>query len=143
MEDQFAAGGGGVDGLLQAAEANVTVLQGMRKPWSSATIKCYGGGVSEVFLGELSQLIGDYTRETISTSIQKDGRSRFYSSRRDRVTEVSDLAALPRGRAILIASGSPATLVRTLPWMDGPHAAAVRASIDAHDPAELGRPVPS
>ena len=34
----------------------------------------------------------------------------------------------------MFASGAPAALVRTLPWMEGPHAAAVRASLAAHDP---------
>jgi hypothetical protein len=34
---------------------------GMRKLWSAANIKFYGGGVSEVeFLSELSQLVGDF-----------------------------------------------------------------------------------
>jgi len=51
------------------------------------------------------------------------------------VLDVADLGALPKGRAIVIASGARPTLARTLPWMDGPHAEAVRASIRAHDPA--------
>jgi len=55
--------------------------------------------------------------------------------RRERVLDVADLQALPKGRAVVFASGAPATLVRTLPWMAGPHAAAVRASIAKHDPA--------
>ncbi len=46
----------------------------------------------------------------------------------------SDLAALPKGRALVLSSGSRPTLVRTLPWMTGPHATAVKASITAHDP---------
>ncbi|AEV87150.1 hypothetical protein ACWT_6133 [Actinoplanes sp. SE50] len=48
---------------------------------------------------------------------------------------MADLGALPKGRAVVLASGSVPTLVRTLPWMSGPHAAAVTASIRAHDPA--------
>jgi len=48
---------------------------------------------------------------------------------------VKDLQALPRGRAVVLSSGNPATLVRTVPWMDGPHAAAVHASIAAYDPS--------
>jgi hypothetical protein len=47
----------------------------------------------------------------------------------------ADLAALPRGRAVVFASGAPATLVETVPWMRGDQADAVRASIAAHDPA--------
>lgn len=123
--------------ILQSWSQGVEVWgrDGMRKLWSAANVKVYGGGVAEAeFLGELSQLIGDYDLETRSTSHGRGGRSTQYATRRDRVLEVADLAALPRGRAVLFASGAPATLVRTLPWMDGPHAAAVRASIAAHDP---------
>ncbi len=49
--------------------------------------------------------------------------------------DVADLGALPKGRAVVLASGARPTLARTLPWMDGPQAEAVRASIRAHDPA--------
>ena len=44
------------------------------------------------------------------------------------------LAALPKGRAVVMASGNRPTLIRTQPWMTGPHADQVRASIAAHDP---------
>ena len=39
-----------------------------------------------------------------------------------------------RGRAVVLASGAPATLVRTLPWYTGPHKEAVEASIKANSP---------
>lgn len=55
--------------------------------------------------------------------------------RRERVLDVSDLAALPKGRAIVLASGARATLIRTIPWMDSPDAQRVRDSIRVHDPA--------
>jgi len=109
--------------------------EGMRKLWSAATIKVYGGGVSEVeFLGELSQLVGDFDLNTVSVSHGRGGRSASHATRRERIMEVAELGALPKGRAIVFASGARATLVRTLPWMSGPHADAVRASIRAHDP---------
>ena len=53
------------------------------------------------------------------------------------VTELGDideLAAMPKGRAVVLASGARPTLIRTQPWMTGPHAADVEASIRAHDP---------
>jgi hypothetical protein len=34
----------------------------------------------------------------------------------------------------MFASGAPAALLETVPWMSGPQAEAVRASITAHDP---------
>lgn len=35
----------------------------------------------------------------------------------------------------MLSSGTPAALIETVPWMKGKHAAAVRASIAAHDPS--------
>lgn len=124
--------------ILQSWSQGVEVWgrDGMRKLWSAANVKVYGGGVSEVeFLSELSQLIGDYELDTTSFSHGRGGRSTSRATRRDRVLDVSDLGALPRGRAVVFASGAPPTLLATIPWMAGPQADAVRASIQAHDPA--------
>jgi hypothetical protein len=124
--------------ILQSWSQGVEVWgrDGMRKLWSAANIKVYGGGVSEVeFLSELSQLIGDFDLTTTSVSHGRGGRSTSRAVRRERVLDVADLSALPKGRAVVLASGAPAALVRTLPWMSGPHADAVRASILEHDPA--------
>jgi hypothetical protein len=52
--------------------------------------------------------------------------------------EVSDLASMPPGRAVVFPSGIPATMIKTVPWMAGPNAAAVRASIAHHDPGATG-----
>ncbi len=126
--------------ILQSWSQGVDVWgrEGMRKLWSAATVKVYGGGVSEVeFLSELSQLVGDFDLATVSTSHGKGGRSSSHAMRRERVLDVADLAALPRGRAVVIASGAPPALVRTRPWMSGPRAAEVAASIRAHDPAAI------
>ncbi|MDQ4490780.1 TraM recognition domain-containing protein [Sinomonas sp. ASV486] len=139
--------------ILQSWSQGVEVWgrDGMRKLWSAANIKVYGGGVAEAeFLNELAQLIGDYryTNTTRSHSRQGTTTSRD-DDRRERTLDVSDLAALPRGRAVMFASGAPAALLRTVPWKDGPHAAAVAASAAAHDPAnrpgpgERNPPVPA
>ena len=96
------------------------------------------------FLNELSQMIGDYDKHTRSTSIGRGNRSTSHQVQRERTLDVADLGALPRGRAVVFASGAPATLVETVPWMRGPQANAVRASIAAHDPAAGAiRPTPT
>jgi len=110
--------------------------EGMRKLWSAANVKLYLGGISEAdFLRELAELIGDYDKETASVSYSRGLRSTNHQLRRERILDASELAALPRGRAVMLASGIRAVLLETSPWMTGPHAAAVRASIAAHDPA--------
>ena len=123
--------------ILQSWSQGVEVWgrDGMRKLWSAANVKVYGGGVSETeFLGELSQLVGDFTLATVSTSHGRNGRTASRSTRQERVLSVADLAGLPKGRAVVFASGAPATMIRTVPWMDGPHAPAIAASIAGHDP---------
>jgi len=110
--------------------------EGMRKLWSASNVKLYLGGVSEAdFLRELSELVGDYDKSTSSVSYNKGVRSTNHQLRRERILDASELAALPRGRAVMLSSGSPAALIETVPWMKGKHAHAVRASIAAHDPA--------
>ena len=126
--------------ILQSWSQGVDVWteSGMKKLWSASNIKVYGGGVSEAqFLEDLSKLVGDYDRRSSSMSENREGnRHRTVSKQlsRERILDVSDLAAMPKGRALVMASGSRPTLVRTLPWMSGRYAADVKASIKAHDP---------
>lgn len=124
--------------ILQSWSQGVQVWgrDGMRKLWSASNVAVYGGGVKEPeFLGELSQMIGDYDRRTTSTSVGRGSRSTSHGIQRERTLDVADLGALPRGRAVVFASGAPATLVETVPWMSGPHADELRASITANDPS--------
>lgn len=107
----------------------------MKKLWSAANVTVYAGGVSDAhFLEDLSRMIGDYDRLASSTSSGRGKRTVSKQLHRERIFDVADLAAMPRGRAVVLASGSRPTLIRTQPWMTGPHAAAVWASIAAHDP---------
>lgn len=123
--------------ILQSWSQGVEVWgrDGMRKLWSASNIAVYGGGVKEPeFLGELSQMIGDYDKHTVSTNVGRNNRSTSHQVHRERTLDIADLGALPRGRAIVFASGAPATLIETVPWMKGARAAEVMASISAHDP---------
>lgn len=123
--------------ILQSWSQGVDVWgeSGMHKLWSASNIAVYGGGVrEEKFLEMLSKLIGDRDRRTTSTSTGRGQRSVSQQLRRERILEASELAELPKGRAIVLASGSRSMLVRTKPWMTGPHADKVRASIKRHDP---------
>ena len=124
--------------VLQSWSQGVAVWgrEGMRKLWSAATVKVYGGGVSEVeFLEELSKLIGEYDALTRQdTHSHRQGRSTNRSVRQARILDVADLAAMPQGRVVVIASGARPALAAPIPWMAGPHAEKVRASLAAHDP---------
>lgn len=123
--------------ILQSWSQGVDVWgdSGMRKLWSASNVKVYGGGVSEdAFLESLSKLIGDYDRQASSVSSGRGGRSVNQQLHRERILDVADLAAMPKGRAVVLSSGNRPTLIRTQPWMTGPHVEKVKASIAAHDP---------
>lgn len=129
-----------INTILQSWSQGVVVWgqEGMRKLWSAANVKVYGGGVAEPqFLSELSQLIGDYTYTNVSNSYSKQGgTSRSVDAdRKERILEVSDLTSMPRGRAVVFVSGAPATLVQTIPWYTSEYAHEVNASLDKYDPA--------
>jgi type IV secretory pathway TraG/TraD family ATPase VirD4 len=118
--------------ILQSWSQGVEVwtLEGMRKLWSASNVKIYGGGVSEVgYLDELSRLIGQYSYINVSRSHSRTGSSSSRQENKDEILSVADLTALPRFRAILLASGAPATMIETIPWMNGPHAQKVRDSL--------------
>lgn len=113
--------------------------RGMEKLWSAANIRVYGGGASDAnFLERLSKLIGDYDILSSSVSYNKGERGTSKQTQRHHIMEVSDLASMPPGRAVVFPSGIPATMVKTVPWMARPDAAAVKASLAHHDPGSSG-----
>lgn len=127
---------------LQSWSQGVAVWgeQGMSKMWSAANIRVLGGGVSEGrFLGDIATLIGDYEPETTSLSLstgQQRSRSTTVSTRVEKILDVADLAALPRGRALLLAAGTRPVLVATEQWKEGPHKDRVWESIRQYAPPE-------
>jgi type IV secretory pathway TraG/TraD family ATPase VirD4 len=132
--------------ILQSWSQGVEVwnVEGMRKLWSASNVKVYGGGVSEVqYLDELSRLIGQYSYINVSRSSGKSGRSSSRQENKDEILSVSDLTSLPRFRAVLLASGAPATLVETIPWMNGPHAEKLKSSLVSHGQAQRGPAEPA
>jgi hypothetical protein len=126
--------------ILQSYAQGVDVwgCEGMRKLWSAANVRTYGGGVADPeFLDELAKLIGEHdvtTRSTSTSGIGWGDRSVSHQPRRQRILDVSDLHALPRGRMVVYSSGAPPVLARTAPWQAGPYAAAIRESIARWDP---------
>ncbi|WP_405063022.1 TraG/TraD/VirD4 family protein [Kribbella sp. NBC_01505] len=108
---------------------------GMEKLWSAANIRVYGGGASDVnFLERLSKLIGEYDVVARSVSYNKGERSTSRQTQRQNILEVSDLASMPPGRAVVFPSGIPPTMVKTVPWFNRPDAGLVQASLAKYDP---------
>lgn len=116
---------------------------GMEKLWSAANIRVYGGGASDSnFLERLSKLIGDYDIISSSVSYNEGKRGTSRQTQRHNILEVSDLAAMPPGRAVVFPSGIPATMVKTVPWFTRPDAGAVKASLAKYDPGASGATAP-
>lgn len=118
--------------ILQSWSQGVEVWgeSGMKKLWTAANAKLYLGGVDETqFLADMSQLVGEFERNSRSVSYSPGGTSNSHQARTERILDPSDLRALPRGRAILLYSGLPAVLMRTVPWMVGPHAEAIKTAL--------------
>jgi type IV secretory pathway TraG/TraD family ATPase VirD4 len=108
---------------------------GMAALWSAANIKVLGSGIDDTrFLTERSEAIGDF--DTISSSMSESSGGKSYSRSLGsaRTFNVNALVTLPRGRVIVFTSGSPAILVRTVPWWEGEYADQVRRSIEHHQP---------
>jgi type IV secretory pathway TraG/TraD family ATPase VirD4 len=127
--------------FLQSWSQGVDVWgeQGMRKLWGAANIRLYGGGSNEQgFLHDISSVCGEMDTRQLSTSYNggRAGQSRSFSTRREPIFDVATLAALPRGRALLMASGIDPVLIRTQSVLDGPYGATVRDSLRAAVPTE-------
>ena len=119
-----------VSTFLQSWSQGVDVWEesGMRKLFSTANVFTYGGNVKEEgFLKMLSDLVGQYRYTSVSTSRQKDSRSTSRQDSTDDILSVADLAAMPKGRAIMLGSGSRAVLLRTVPISERPYADKVAA----------------
>jgi hypothetical protein len=104
-------------------------VNGMDKLWGAANVRAAGRGLADdTFLPHLSQLIGDHDVLKRSVSVQRGGRSTSTTIQRERIFDVSDLAAMPRGRAVIVVSGQPAALLALQHWSTKPYGAAVRDS---------------
>jgi hypothetical protein len=103
LPDQFSHYGSKdliVMGILQSWSQGVELWgeANMRKIWSAANVKVYGGGVAEEgFLRALSDLIGDYSYTNVSIPSWKSGSSRSRQEGKERILDVSNLAELDRG----------------------------------------------
>lgn len=94
---------------------------GMKKLWSAANIRVFGGNVAEAgFLEDLSKLIGDYEHITASESYNAGKRSTSRQVGTKRIMDVATLTALPFGRMIIFPSGIRPILARTTPWFKSP-----------------------
>lgn len=96
---------------------------GMDAMWSAATVKVIGSGIDDPdFADKLSRLIGDHDVETTSTSHSEQGKSTSVSMRQERILPADAIRALPKGTALLFATGMRAAMLDLRPWYAEPGA---------------------
>ncbi|MCK9931056.1 type IV secretory system conjugative DNA transfer family protein [Frankia sp. Mgl5] len=120
--------------ILQSYRQGVRVWgePGMDALWSAATIKIIGAGIDDPRLAEdLSKLVGEHDVPTESVSHSTQGVSVSISARRQRILDPADIRALPKGRALLLATGTRVAAIALRPWYTGPHRAQITAAITA------------
>ncbi len=111
--------------ILQSYKQGVRVWgePGMDTLWSAATSKLIGAGIDDARTAEdLSRLIGEHDVPTPSTSRGPGGASPSTSLRRERIFGPDQIRALPKGTALLYATGTRVALLTLQPWYDGPQA---------------------
>lgn len=98
---------------------NAFGANGMNTLWSAAAIKIYAGGSNDpIYLKTLSDLTGELTQTQTSHTYTTTGRST--QTVRDGTTKpiytIADLAALPQGKLLILATGAYPTLANWLPY---------------------------
>lgn len=109
------------DTVLQSYAQGVEVWgeQGMKKLWSAASIVVIGPGHKDYrFLDELAHLIGTHTEQQRSVSHGGGDRGRSISTQtvEKQTITAAELAALPFGRMIVLATGRRPILARMVRW---------------------------
>ncbi|MCX4564512.1 TraM recognition domain-containing protein [Streptomyces phaeochromogenes] len=102
---------------------------GMDALWSAATVKLLGAGLDDAdFVEKVSKLVGQRDVSTLSVSKSRDGTSRSTSFRLDPILPPDRIRALPKGTALLLATGVKPALIRLRPWYKEPGAGAISAA---------------
>lgn len=90
---------------------------GMDALWSAATVKLVGAGIDDPdFADRLSRMIGDHEVQTVSQTHTDTGRSTSVGTRTERRLPPDAVRALPKGQALLLATGQPIALLTLRPW---------------------------
>ncbi len=104
--------------------------------WGAATVKLLGAGLDDAdFVEKVSRLVGEHDVRTVSHSRSKEGRTRSTSYRLQRILPADRIRALPKGTALLLATGVRPALIRLRPWYAEPGAERIQAAAAAEQHA--------
>ncbi|MEU8978983.1 TraM recognition domain-containing protein [Streptomyces sp. NPDC048309] len=142
LYSHFGSRGINIVTLLQSYRQGARVWgeAGMDALWGAATIKLLGAGLDDAdFVEKISRLVGEHDVSTVSWSKSKDGRSRSTSYRLERILPADRIRALPKGTALLLATGIKPALVRLRPWYAEPGADRIATAAQAEVKAITAR----
>nr|WP_203719940.1 type IV secretory system conjugative DNA transfer family protein [Streptomyces anulatus] len=134
LYSHFGSRGINVVTLLQSYRQGARVWgdAGMDALWSAATVKLLGAGLDDAdFVEKISKLVGQHDVSTVSVSRSRDGSSRSTSYRQEQVLPPDRIRALPKGTALLLATGVRPALIRLRPWYKEPDAGRISAAAKA------------
>ncbi|GGQ71495.1 type IV secretory system conjugative DNA transfer family protein [Streptomyces pilosus] len=138
LYSHFGSRGINVVTLLQSYRQGARVWGevGMDALWSAATVKLLGAGLDDAdFVQKISTLVGQHDVRTPTVNRGKEGTSRSYSYRQEAVLPPDRIRALPKGTALLLATGVRPALIRLRPWYKEPGAGAISAAAKAETAA--------
>lgn len=106
---------------------------GMSALWSAATIKLVGAGIDDPQTAEdISKLIGEHDIAVTSLSRSQWGEvSESTSLRRQRILPPDQVRALPKGTALVMATGCKIAMIELTPWYESDTAAGISAAHEA------------
>jgi type IV secretory pathway TraG/TraD family ATPase VirD4 len=106
---------------------------GFETMWSAATVKLVGAGIDDPDLADdISRLVGDHDITIRSVSQGAGGSySESVALRRQAIMSTSDVRAMAKGTAVLLATGALPASIALQPWYEGPRADAIRAAMRA------------
>ncbi|OPG02856.1 hypothetical protein B1R27_30700 [Streptomyces sp. GKU 895] len=144
LYSHFGSRGINVVTLLQSYRQGARVWgeAGMDALWSAATVKLLGAGLDDAdFVQKISTLVGQHDVRTPSISRSRDGTSRSYSYRQEAVLPPDRIRALPKGTALLLATGVRPALIRLRPWFKEADAGVISTAAKAEETAITRRAV--
>ena len=120
--------------ILQSYSQGVTVWgdNGMKELWSAATIKLIGAGIDDSkFADEISLLVGDHDVRHVSRNTGGERATRTITTRTQRILPPSAVRAMPKGSALLMATGVKIAPIALQPWFASPRQADIAAATAA------------
>ncbi|WTL51225.1 TraM recognition domain-containing protein (plasmid) [Streptomyces sp. NBC_01497] len=115
---------------------------GMDAMWGAATIKLLGAGLDDAdFVDKISKLVGQNDVATKSISRSRDGTSTSVSYRLDPILAPDAIRALPKGTALLFATGIRPALIKLRPWYKEPNAGEISRAAKAEAAAITQRAI--